>query len=161
MAINEHTTWQLETWLPTAAVLDAIVDFSANRALIWKESSHPKILTVHATGPTWAEVTEGVTVSWSRERYDWSRPGIVRLKQLDSNVAEPGGTVEYILTSVGSGTLVACERRRTYRATFDGILAGLFMRTFGGRVLRWQFRRGLARAADIHDIRPPEMGQGQ
>ena len=161
MAIEEHTTWELETWLPPAAVRAAIVDFSANRALIWKESSHPKILTVHATGATWAEVTEGVTVSWSREHYDWSRPGIVRLTQLDSNVAEPGGTIQYNLTARAGGTLIACDRRRTYRRTFDGILAGLFMRSFGNRVLRWQFRRGLARAADIHDVRPPDPDQGQ
>ena len=156
MAIEEHTTWELETWLPPAAVLAAIVDFSADRARIWKESSHPKVLAVHATGSTWAEVTEGVTVSWSREHYDWSRSGTVRLTQLDSNVAEPGGTIQYTLTAVPGGTLIACERQRTYRGTFDGILAGLFMRTFGGRVLRWQFGRGLARAADIHEVRPTD-----
>lgn len=161
MAIEEHTTWELETWLPPAAVLAAIVDFSADRARIWKESSHPKVLAVHATGSTWAEVTEGVTVSWSREHYDWSRSGTVRLTQLDSNVAEPGGTIQYTLTAVPGGTLIACERQRTYRRTFDGILAGLFMRTFGGRVLRWQFGRGLARAADIHEVRPTDSVHGQ
>ncbi|MEO8470130.1 MAG: hypothetical protein ABI573_10750 [Chloroflexota bacterium] len=161
MAIEERTSWELESWLPPTAVLAAIVDFSANRALIWKESSHPKVLAIHATGPTWADVTEGVTVSWSREHYDWSRPGIVRLTQLDSNVAEPGGTIQYTLTEVRGGTLIACARDRTYRATFDGILAGLFMRSFGSRVLRWQFGRGLARAADIHDVRPMDPAQGQ
>lgn len=161
MAIEEHTSWELETWLPSAAVLAAIVDFGADRPRIWKESSHPKVFAVHATGSTWADVTEGVTVSWSRERYDWSRPGIVRLTQLDSNVTDASGAIQYTLTSLPDGTRIACDRRRTYRATFDGILTGLFMRTFGSRVLRWQFARGLARAAEIHDIRPEDTDQGQ
>ncbi|MES2210437.1 MAG: hypothetical protein V4515_09675 [Chloroflexota bacterium] len=161
MAIDEHTTWELETWLPAAAVLSAIVDFGPARARIWKESSHPKVFAVHATGSTWADVTEGVTVSWSRERYDWSEPGVVRLTQLDSNVAERSGTIRYSLTPLPDGTRITCDRRRTYRGTFDGILTGLFMRTFGSRVLRWQFARGLARAAAIHDIRPAGPDQRQ
>lgn len=156
MAIEEHTTWELETWLPAAAVLGAIVDFGPNRARIWKESSHPKVLAVHARGSTWADVTEGVTVSWSREHYDWSKPGIVRLTQTDSNVTDATGTIEYTLTALPDGTRITCKRHRAYRATFDGILTGLFMRAFGGRVLRWQFARGLGRAAEIHDIRPEE-----
>lgn len=161
MSISEHTTWELETWMSPEAVLDALIDFGPDRTRIWIETSHPKILSVHATGRTWADVTEGVTGSWSRERYDWSTPGIVTLTQLDSNVAVPTGTIRYTLTAVPGGTLIACDRYRTFRGTFDGVLAGAVMRAFGRRILRWQFARGLARAAVLHDVRPVGAERGQ
>lgn len=149
MSITEHTTWELDTPMSPEAVLAAIVDFGPDRSRIWKESSHPRIFSINEVGPTWADVTEGVTVSWSRERYDWSKSGVVTLSQLDSNVAVPAGSIRYTLSAITDGTHIACDRRRVYRNTFDGTLAGLFMRLAGPRVLRWQFARGLARAAEI------------
>lgn len=150
MAIVEHTTWELDTEMSPAAVLAALVDFGPDRPRIWSESSHPRVFAVNEVGPTWADVTEGVTVSWSREHYDWSKPGLVTLTQLDSNVAEPSGTIRYTLTPTPAGTHIACDRHRVYRGTFDGMLAGLFMRFLGRRILRWQFARGLGRAALLH-----------
>lgn len=149
MAIVEHTTWALETSMPLDAVLAAIVDFGPNRARIWSETAHPAVLEVHALGETWAEVTEGVPSAWSRERYDWSAPGVVTLTQEDSNVAQPGGTIHYTLTPTRLGTRIACDRRRTYVVSLDGLVAGTFMRLAGRIVLRWQFARGLARAAEL------------
>ncbi len=150
MSISERTRWELDTWMAPAAVLRALTDFGPNRAKIWKETSHPRVYMVNDVGPTWADVTEGVTISWSRERYDWSTPGVVTLTQLDSNVMVPNGTTRYELTAMAEGTHITCTRSRTYRSTFDGTLAGAFMRLNGSRVMRWQFARGLARAASIH-----------
>lgn len=74
MSITEHTTWELDSSMSPEAVLAAIVDFGPARSSIWKESSHPRTFSINEVGATWADVTEGVTVSWSRERYDWSKP---------------------------------------------------------------------------------------
>lgn len=71
------------------------------------------------------------------------------LSQRDSNVAVPAGSIRYTLSSIPGGTHIACDWRRVYRNTFDGVLAGLFMRLAGPGVLRWQLARGLAQAAEI------------
>jgi hypothetical protein len=146
MTLAEHTTWELESALRPGDVLAALVHFGPDRTRIWTETTHPKVYRVHEVGPTWAVVTEGVPSAWSRERYDWARPGIVTLSQLDSNVALPGGTITYTIAPAGSGSRVICDRVRTYVGTPDGLLAGIFMRLVGRLILRWQFARGLARA---------------
>jgi hypothetical protein len=145
--LAEHTTWVLDTLLPPASVVAALVEFGPDRPRIWNETTHPKVFRVHEVGPTWAIVTEGVPSAWSRERYDWSTAGRVSLGQLDSNVALPGGTITYTITPAGSGSRVTCDRIRSYRGTPDGLLAWAFMRLVGRLILRWQFARGLARAA--------------
>ncbi len=123
----------------------ALTDFGERRAGVWTETSHPKVYRVHATGPTWADVTEGVPFTWSRERYDWSEPGVVRLTQIDSNVAVPVGTIEYRLTETPEGCNVTCERFREFRPTLRGRIAHLIMTRFGARILRSQLRAGFDR----------------
>lgn len=95
--------------------------------------------------PKWAEVTEGIPFSWSRERYDWSTPGRVVLDQLDSNVAFPGGRIAYTITDSSGGCTVACDRLRRFRHIPRGLLAGTIMRLVGARILRWQFAKSLRR----------------
>ena len=144
--MREHTRWTLRTSLSTTAVIDAPTDFGPDRARIWPETSHPAVYVVHEVGDTWAEATEGVPHAWSRERYDWSEPGRVSLDQLDSNVALPGGRIEYTITGVpGGGSSIICDRRRIFRQTPRGILAGTFMRLFGPAILRRQFEGSLRR----------------
>jgi hypothetical protein len=86
----------------------ALTDFGPGRAAIWGNSS-TEYLTVHATGETWAEVTEGSPAGggiWQRYRYDWSMPDLVRLDVLDSNAFGPGSAWEYRLTGEPAGTRV-------------------------------------------------------
>ncbi len=67
--------------------IDALTDFGKDRPAIFG-NSHEEFLKVHATGTDWADVTEGSKAGggvWERLRYDWSRPGVVRLTTLDSN----------------------------------------------------------------------------
>jgi hypothetical protein len=147
MGPTEHTHWELETLLSPMAVKGALVDFSPRRQVVWKETCHPAVYRVHAMGETWAEVTEGIRRAWSRERYDWSKAGIVTLTQLDSNIAEPVGTIRYTISPQdGGGAHVACERYRRFRG-LNGRIRGTFMVAFGPRILRWQFRLGLDRVA--------------
>ena len=145
MGPTEHTHWELDTPLSVEAVTDALVDFSPRREVIWKETCDPTVYRVHAIGDTWAEATEGVSYAWSRERYDWSVPGLVSLTQLESNIAEPVGTIRYEITSRSSGgARILCDRYRVFRGP-RGMVLGTFMVLLGSHILRAQFRAGLAR----------------
>jgi hypothetical protein len=143
----ERTHWAIHSVRSAEAITAALIDFGPNRARIWRETCHPAIYAVPAVGPDWAEVTEGIPFSWSRERYDWSTPGRVVLKQLDSNVARPGGRIEYSILPTSSGCTILCERRRRFRLTPRGLVAGTIMRLFGPAILRSQFSRSLKRLA--------------
>jgi len=144
----EHTHWQLDTQLTAEVVRAALVDFSPRREVIWKETCDPTVYRVHAVGHTWAEVTEGVSYAWSRERYDWSVPEAVTLTQLAANVAEPVGTIRYtIAPQPDGGARVVCERYRVFRG-LRGRVLGTFMVLFGARILRSQFRIALDRVAE-------------
>jgi hypothetical protein len=147
MGPTEHTRWQLDTPLSAEVVLAALVDFSPRRQVIWKETCDPAVYRVHATGHTWAEVTEGVSYAWSRERYDWSLPEVVTLTQLEANIAEPVGTIRYTIAPLpDGGARVVCERHRVFRGPRGRVL-GSFMVLFGPRILRWQFGLALDRVA--------------
>ena len=143
----ERTRWQLDTPLPAVQVIAALVDFSPRRQVIWKETCDPAVYRVHAVGHTWAEATEGVSYAWSRERYDWSVPEVVTLTQLDSNIAEPVGTIRYTIAPLpDGGARIVCERYRLFRG-LRGRVFGTFMVLFGSRILRAQFRESLRRVA--------------
>lgn len=151
MGIREHTTWELASRLPPDQVIAALVNFGDERARIWPETCHPTVYRVNAVGDTWAEVTEGVPFTWSRERYDWSTPGMVTLDQLESNVAIPAdGRIVYTVTAApsGGGSHIRCDRRRTFRSTPRGLVAAAIMRTVGPRLLRRQFAGSLGRVAE-------------
>jgi len=84
-------------------LIKTLVDFSDRRPLIWRETSHPEVYRLHSLTAIGADVTEGVPVSWSREQYDWSEPGLVRLRQIDSKIARLGGTITYRITPTPGG----------------------------------------------------------
>jgi hypothetical protein len=130
-------------------VIAALIDFSDDRARIWAETSHPAVYRVHGVGGTWAEVTEGVPFSWSRERYEWSTPGTITLDQIESNVAIPAdGWIAYTVTAspAGDGSQIHCDRTRSFRLTPRGLVVVAIMRTLGPRIFRRQFAISLRRA---------------
>jgi hypothetical protein len=145
MGPTERTHWELDTPLAADVVMSALVDFSPRRQVIWKETCDPAVYRVHAVGDTWAEVTEGVSYAWSRERYDWSEPAVVTLTQLEANVAEPVGTIRYTVAPLpDGGARIVCERYRVFRGA-RGRALGTLMVVFGSRILRSQFRIALGR----------------
>lgn len=97
------------TPLPPEQVLDAARDFSERRAEMWPDV-HVEHLTVHASGETWADVTEGnpwpIGLVWERLRYDWSQPGSVKGTVTDSNLFKPGSTWEIRARAADDGSLV-------------------------------------------------------
>ena len=63
--------FQVFTDLPPDRVLQALIDFSDQRPIVWPkiDRSH---FRVHGQGPDWAEVTEGNALAWERNRYEWN-----------------------------------------------------------------------------------------
>ena len=99
-----------KTHLPPDRVLAAARDFSERRAELWPDV-HTEHFTVHETGETWADVTEGnpwpgMGIVWERLRYDWSQPGSIKGTVIDSNLFKPGSTWEIRAQPDGGGSLV-------------------------------------------------------
>ncbi len=132
-------------------VLEALIDFGPLRPRVWPETSHPRVYRVHRLAAHEAEVTEGTPTTWSRERYDWSDPGVVTLTQLESNVSQ-NGFIRYRIVEDGAGTLIVCDRHREFYGV-RGRVAGAVMTVFGAIILRRQLRSGIERSIRLHDVR--------
>jgi hypothetical protein len=129
----------------------ALTDFSDRRPELWP-GLDAKFFKVHALGDTWAEVTEGTDVLggvWARERYDWSRPGLVTLTLLESADFQPGTTTEYRVTpGAAGGCHVAVDFRRIARSA-RGRLVGVGVELTGARRFRGELLVALDRLGRI------------
>ena len=85
--------------VPPDRFVAALTDFGPGRDQVFR-NSHAK---VHASGDTWADVTEGASVGWERLSYDWSQPNVVRLTTTESNVWSTGSNWVYTLTPRADG----------------------------------------------------------
>jgi len=130
--------------IPPERFVAALTDFSDRRSEIWG-NSEAGYLKVHDRGDTWAEVTEGSGAGggiWQRYRYDWSKPGVVRLDVLDSNAFGEGSFWEYRVTPTaagGSEIALAINRRPTTR---KGRFLDVVLTVAG----KWVFGRDLRRS---------------
>ncbi|MFI1989111.1 SRPBCC family protein [Actinoplanes sp. NPDC020271] len=84
-------------------LLAGITDFGPGRQELFANSSDAG-LTVHATGPDWADVTEGGGGVWERLRYDWSNPRRIVMTTTDSNLWGGASGHVYTLTPQPDGT---------------------------------------------------------
>jgi len=85
--------------------IGALTDFGDRRPELWPNLD-AKYYRLHERGETWAEVTEGTDLLggvWAREHYDWSEPGIVRLRLVDAVDFKPGTEIVYRVTSRADG----------------------------------------------------------
>jgi hypothetical protein len=83
----------------------ALTDFSERRPELWPNLD-AKFYKLHELGEGWAEVTEGTDVLggvWAREHYDWSQPGLVRLRLVEAVDFRPGTTIDYRVTARPDG----------------------------------------------------------
>ena len=147
----EDTHYDLRVPLSGADVRSALTDFGPMRPQIWPETSHPRVYRVHRLGAQEAEVTEGTPATWSRERYDWSDPGIITLTQLDSNVSQHG-FIRYRIVEDGNASVVECDRHREFYGG-RGWVAGALMKAFGTSILRRQLRSGIERSIRLRAAR--------
>jgi hypothetical protein len=132
--------------VPAERFIAALTDFGETRPTLWPDLD-ARFFKVHEVGPTWAEVTEGTDVLggvWGRERYDWSEPGVVRLKLLASVDFRPGTTTEYRVTpGPGGGCHVAVDFQRI-AASPRGRFVGAVVQLTGAR----RFARNLSVTLD-------------
>jgi hypothetical protein len=144
----EDRHFELRVPFSGGKVFQALIDFGPLRARVWPETSHPRVYRVHRLAAHAAEVTEGTPATWSRERYDWSEPGVITLTQLDSNVSQTG-SIRYRIVEKGDGTMIVCHRHREFYG-LRGRVAGSIMNAFGTIILRRQLRRGIERSVRLH-----------
>ena len=112
-----HVEFDIRTTLPPEKVVAMLTDFSPQRPEIWPglwEGAYE----VYSVSDTSAEVREGSKSPkvWARERYDWSRPGVVRWQVLESNFCAPGSFVEARIAPApdgGSALRMVWERTPT------------------------------------------------
>ena len=128
------TQFTVHTSLSPSEVITVLTDFGPDRASRWPniDDAHFK---VHEVGATYAEVTEGTSAGWERERYEWdAAAGTVTIETLDSNLWGPGSGWRYELTPSDEGTDVRVELHRVPKSLVGRIL-GLLIPVVGARTL--------------------------
>ena len=127
---------------------DALTDFGSERGSIWDNSQSTHFI-LHKLGATEADVTEGSKVFggvWERIHYDWSKPGIVELRTIDSNIWTNGSGWQYKLEKAedGSGTLITARVTR-YPRSKKGYLILILFGSIGRPLIKRSFRKTLRR----------------
>jgi hypothetical protein len=139
------TRFTVHTSLSPAETMNLITDFGPDRATRWPNVDEAHF-QVHDQGPDWAEVTEGNSMGWERERYSWdSAAGTVSIDTLDSNLWDTGSGWRYVLTPAAGGTDLEVTLTRLPRS-FKGRLVAALIPVAGARALGRQFRSVLAKA---------------
>ena len=139
------TQFTVHTGLSPSAVMELFTDFGPERASRWPNvnESHFK---VHELGPDWAEVTEGNSMGWERERYSWdAAAGTVAIDTLDSNLWGQGSGWRYELAESAAGTDVQVTLTRVGKS-IRGKLIGALIPLVGARTLGKQFSSVLRKA---------------
>ena len=149
--ITETTTATPEQFLA------GLIDFGPDRSKIWGNSAD-SFLTVHDSGDTWADVTEGSKAAgavWERLRYDWSNPLDVVLTTTDSNAWGGASGHRYTLTPGADGRtqvhLVVVREGIHVKGRLLGALMPFVGRSFIAKSLRGALRAIEARAATPSD----------
>ena len=113
----------------------ALTDFSERRPELWPDLD-ARFYELHELGDTWAEVTEGTDVLggvWARERYDWSEPGIVRLRLVEAADFRPGTVTEYRVSSRPDGGCHVEVDFQRIAASLRGRIVGVAVQLTGAR----------------------------
>jgi hypothetical protein len=139
------TQFTVHTSLSPSDVLGLVTDFGPDRATRWPNVNEDHF-KLHGQGPDWAEVTEGNSMGWERERYTWdAAAGTVAIDTLDSNLWGPGSGWRYRLTAAAGGTDLHVELTRVGKSV-KGKIVGALIPVAGARALGRQFRSVLAKA---------------
>lgn len=134
-----HVSADSDTTASAQQVIGALTDFSDGRVALWPNIDRT-YYKVHDVGRTYAEVTEGSRGIWERTRYDWSKPGTVRIEVQDSNAFRPGSWWMYTVESrPEGGSHVHLEFDRRARNLRGLALSGLL--TVAGKKIFGTFLR--------------------
>jgi Polyketide cyclase / dehydrase and lipid transport len=141
------TEFTVHTSLSPSQVLAVITDFGPDRSRWWPNVDEAHF-TVHDQGPDWAEVTEGTSMGWERERYAWdAAAGTVTIDTLDSNLWAKGSGWRYRITPADGGTDLHVSLTRV-ATSVKGKVIGALIPVVGSRALGKQFRSVLRRAEE-------------
>jgi hypothetical protein len=135
----------VHTSLSPSELMAVITDFGPARSRTWPnvDADH---FTVHGQGPDWAEVTEGTSMGWERERYSWdAASGTVTIDTLESNLWAPGSGWRYELVPASEGTDLRVSLTRVPKSLTARLVAALIP-IAGPRALGRQFQSVLRRA---------------
>jgi hypothetical protein len=115
-----------------------LTDFGPGRSKLFGNSDDED-LQVHSENSHHADVTEGSGGVWERLEYDWSDPGRVVAKTVDSNTWGGKSGHTYTFTRQPDGTTeidyVVVREGKTLKGRFLGVVLG----TVGKRVLAKAF----------------------
>jgi hypothetical protein len=139
------TQFTVSTTLSPTEVIKVLTDFGPERAKLWPNiaSGHFK---VHEVGDDWAEVTEGNSMGWERERYSWDvAAGTVTIDTLDSNLWGAGPGWHYQVTPTAGGSDVHVTLTRTAKSLV-GRVVGSLIPVVGARTLGKQLQSVLRNA---------------
>jgi hypothetical protein len=139
------TQFTVHTSLSPSEVMELFTDFGPDRASRWPniDDAH---FEVHELGENWAEVTEGTSMGWERERYTWDpAAGTITIDTLDSNLWGPGSGWRYALEPAAGGTDVTVSLVREGKSVL-GKVVGALIPVVGARALGRQFRSVLQKA---------------
>ncbi|MGZ4214273.1 MAG: hypothetical protein ACXVQV_13670 [Actinomycetota bacterium] len=131
-----HVEFDIETSLAPEKVVGMLTDFSDRRPEIWPGLSSDAY-QVYSVGDTTAEIREGNKAPkvWARERYDWSKPGVVRWEVLESNFSKPGSYVEaHMAPREGVGSKIHVVWNRSPSSPMGVIAMSLIVLTRGAPV---------------------------
>ena len=140
--------FDVETSLSPETVRTALLDFTDRRPQLWPGLSE-KLYKVYSVGPTEAEIQEGTASPgmevWARERYDWSKPGVVRWTVVHSNFSAPGSYVQATFHDrPGGGARITIEWNRT-GSNFKGRLMVGLIRLIRAQPVKASFEMALRR----------------
>ncbi len=142
-----HVVTELDTTASPERVIGALTDFSTRRFDLFPNVDR-KYFKLESAGEDSAEVTEGSGVFggvWERGRYDWSRPGTVRIDVTDSNAFEPGSYWLFEVTpraNGGSHVHMEFDRRpRNLKGYMVSAVLGLVGSKMYDKLLRETLRR--------------------
>jgi hypothetical protein len=145
----ESRSLRFEVSAETSATPEQVIelagtDFTPRRSKVWPNVRASRLI-VHDQGTDWADVTEGGTgpahFVWERSRYDWSQPGKVTAKVIDSNAFLPETTFELRATPHDGGSTVVMILDRSFRSGGWGRVGYLLNRVFGARGFAFMLRQ--------------------
>lgn len=141
--------------------IKALTDFGSDRAKIWG-NSQSNYLIVHELGSTTADVTEGSSVLggvWERLHYDWSIPGVIELRTIDSNIWVQGSRWQYKLekTINDQATLITAKVTR-YPKSKKGYLVLFLIASIGRPLILRSFRKTLRAIEERNKIDIDKIG---
>lgn len=116
----------------------ALTDFGPVRSEIWGLTD-PRYHQVHHRGARTADVTEGSSGIWERLSYDWSTPGVVRMRTTDSNTwgGDSGHVYTFSRTPDGRTRLdvVVVREGKNLKGRIVGAVLGVVGKAVVGREL--------------------------